>query len=418
MKIAYLTSQYPAVSHTFVMREVHALRDIGFDIETFSVRRAAPQDCLDTSMQTERERTRSLLPPDIMEMMRACAWVLLTRPLRAARALAWGVLRRGSQQAGRLKGLAYFLEGVQLAQWLERHGFDHLHCHFGNAGSSTGLIGARLAGIPFSITCHGSELRDIDKNRLVEKIHEAGFIVCVTHYGRVQLMMVCPPHLWEKLHVVHCGAPPVMAAPPLVRGDSNSTSEILCVGRLSREKGHVVLLDALRRLRDRGVACRCTLVGDGPLRGEVESRIADLGLTDSVVLTGALAPDDVVRHYVSADVVVLASFSEGAPVVLMEAMSYGRPVVATNVGGVSELVEHGRTGTLVAPGDAGALSRAIADVLDDRDRAAAMGEAARRHVGAVFNVAQSAERLGRLFRQQGDAEPVSETLRDTGAPPC
>ncbi len=418
MKIAYLTSQYPAVSHTFIMREVHALRDLGFNIGTFSVRRASAQDCLDQATQDELDKTKWLLPIRIAAFARACGWATLTRPWLTARTLAWAVLSPGSKHGGRLKWLAYFLEAVQLARWLERDGFDHLHCHFGNAGSSAGMLAASIAGIPFSITCHGSELRDIDKHRLLEKVDAAAFLACVTHFGKVQLMMACPPTQWRKLEIIRCGAPPCDAAQQDSANDTAKAQNILCVGRLSREKGHVILLEALASLHDRGVAFTCTLVGNGPLRSEVEQHIDRLKLTNSVTLTGALAPDEVAKHYAIASVVVLASFSEGAPVVLMEAMAHGRPVVATNVGGVSELVEHGRTGTLVAPGNAAALAQAIKNVFDHPDVARTKTDAAKRHVAETFNVEESAKRMGTLFQQAQAPQPAADALHDTEASPC
>jgi len=189
-----------------------------------------------------------------------------------------------------------------------------------------------------------------------------------------------------------------------------SRHRILCVGRFSPEKGHLVLLDSLAVLRDRGCPFVCTLVGDGPLRSVIEGHVADRNLRDVVTLTGALPPDRVQTRYEEADLVVSASFSEGIPVVLMEAMAQGLPVVATRVGGVPELLRHGQTGLLVAPGDAAELADAIQWVLDHPEASRAMGDSARRFVRQEFCLDTAADRLMTLFEQAVETRKRNKTL--------
>ena len=197
-----------------------------------------------------------------------------------------------------------------------------------------------------------------------------------------------------KVHVIRCGypLPKEEEIPPYPR-----TSSILCIARLAPEKGHEVLLAALALLRQRGVDFHCTLVGDGPLAGRIRKMIATLGLKNHVTMTGALPPADVYDHVGKSDILVLASYGEGIPVALMEALAQKRPVVATAVGGIPELVRDGVEGRLVAPGDATALADAMADMLENPEVAARMGDAGRAAVARMHDPKSSARRMRDLF---------------------
>ena len=394
MKIAYLTSLYPAVSHTFVLREVQSLRARGHEIATFSIRKPAPQDIRGAEAEAEARGTRWLIPAVLASYMGAIFWAVATRPVETLRNFAGAVGATGLSIRDRLSWAIYFVEAVQLAHWLVREKFEHLHCHFGNTGSNTGMLAAELAGIPFSITCHGSELNEPEKFRLEDKATRAKFIVCVSKFGRARLMHISPPELWGKFHVVRCGVDGIEAS-PLVPHEG--PGRIVCVARMSAEKGHLVLLDSLALLKERGVSFACTLVGDGPLRAAIEKRSHELGLDNALTMTGSLEPARVAEEFQRCDVAVLASFSEGVPVVLMEAMAHGRPVVATRVGGVAELVEHGKSGFVVSPGDVAELADALAKLLTDPRLARQMGDAGVGTVGHEFSIPRSAELLERLF---------------------
>jgi len=397
MRIAYLTSQYPAVSQTFITREVILMRALGFDIRTYSVRRADRDSCFDDSLTDEAKRTKWLLPPPLGELMRACLWTVVTRPIKTAQTFFDAAFSRDSRYAGRVKWLGYYVEAILLAYWLVRDKIDHLHCHIGNSGSSTGMLAATLSGLPFSVTCHGSELREIKKHRLAEKVRRAAFVACVSQFGRAQLMLACEAEQWEKLLIVRCGVLHVEL--PNTTGEilNSGPAEILCVARLSKEKGHLVLLDALAKLRKQKLSFHCTLVGDGPMRCQIDRHCAKLELEPFVTMTGFVPPEQMGRYYLSANIVVLASFSEGVPVVLMEGMEYRKPVIGTLVGGTAELIEHGRSGLLVPPGDGLALAAALRRVIENPVPVARMVEAAHRHVRSEFDVTHSANLLAKAF---------------------
>ncbi len=394
MKIAYLTSKYPAVSHTFILREVAALRARGVDVGTFSIRAATDADVRGEEAARERDATRALVPIPWGEVAGALVWALTTRPGAACSVLFRYATGGGMGLRERFKWLAYGVEGILLARWLRQRGVQHLHCHFGNSGSNAGMFAAEVAGIPFSITCHGSELNDPHGFRLPDKVANAAFIACVSKFGRARLMHVCEPDDWRKLHIVRCGLAPGTPDPYPAADDGQ---HIVCVARLSAEKAHLVLLEAFKQVLEARPSVKLTLVGDGPMRAAVESRITDLAIQESAVLTGSLEPARVAEFYKACHVVVLASFSEGVPVTLMEAFAHGRPVVATRVGGVPELVEDGASGYVVAPGDVAELRDALLSVLEDPQRAREMGEVGAKRVADEFNEVRSAEELERLF---------------------
>jgi glycosyltransferase involved in cell wall biosynthesis len=401
MKVAYVTSLYPAVSHTFILNEVLALRRLGLEIGCFSVNRPSERDILGAEAAREAAATRSILPLPPGQTLKAVAWCL-GRRLPALTGVLKRVLPKGGGLKARLKWTAYLLEGILLAYWLSKDGYGHLHCHFGNSGSNAAQIAAQIAGIPFSITCHGSELNDPYGFRLPQKARDAAFIACVSKFGRARLMHVCDRRDWEKFKIVRCGLAP--SAPDPYPGISDAPADILCVGRLSPEKGHFILFDAFEALQRKGLAARLTIVGDGPLRRELEERAASLPKPENVAFTGSLEPRLVAERIRASSLVVLASFSEGVPVVLMEAFQHGRPAVATRVGGIPELVDQGESGLVVSPGDSGELAEAIEKIMANPLLAENMGKKGSEKILGEFNEAFSAQKLKTLFEaaQAGD----------------
>lgn len=394
LKIAYLVSRYPAVSHTFILQEVQALRALGHQIDTFSVRRAAPADVFGAAAEDEAQRTRAILPVNPIQCAYSVLWALITRPVNTLKALFEAEAVLDMSLIHRAMWLFYYVEAVVLARWLVLGGHQHLHCHFGNNGSNTAYLAALISGLPFSMTLHGIDLDQYEKFRLPRKIAISAFTVCISKLGRARMMQICQGSSWGKLRVVHCGLDlgqrrEVAPAPGI--------GHIVCVARLSEEKGHLVLFEALKQLQREGLTFQCTLVGDGRLRPQLEARVRELGLADVVRFVGALPPDQVAEWYAKCDAVVLASFGEGIPMVLMEAMSFGRPVVATRVGGIAELVEDGVSGYLAHAGSAKDLARGIGKLLRDPDHARALGANAVEAVTTHFRLDTSAQKLDALF---------------------
>lgn len=393
MKIAYLISLYPAQSHTFIEREIAGLRALGVEISTFSVRRPRPGDVLGETAKVEAGRTRWLMPPPVGSLLSALCWAAHTRPRLSLRVLADALANsRGMRE--KLKWLAYFVEAVLLARWIDDEGGQHLHCHFGNSGSSTALLASQLVAVPLSITFHGIDLDDPETFRHAKKLQRCAFAICISEFGRSLLLENTSPSYADKVHVVRCGCvpPPEEDIEPAPR-----SGRIICVARLSPEKGHKILLEALSLLRQRGVGFHCTFVGGGPLEQEIRNLAELLGLSVQVTLTGPLPPSQVAEQLKRSDVAVLASYGEGIPVVILEAFGYRRPVVATCVGGIPELVRSGENGFLVPPGNATALADALQALLGDSALAASFGEQGRRAVLSRHDPETAAEEMRRLF---------------------
>ena len=394
--IAYLTGHYPKVSHTFIQREVLALRKLGLDICTCSIRRADDKDINHDQMdelastffvlQTAKSPTR---------MLGALARRVTRNPggmLRALR-LAWTTRAPGARAA--LWQLFYFLEAVVLARHLEEIGARHLHNHFVDGSCTVAMLTSELTGIPFSFTLHGpTELFEPAVWRLDEKIARAAFSVFISHFARSQGMLFSDPAHWDRMRIVHCGIEPHRYG---TARQAEPGKNILFIGRLAAVKGATLLLDAFVRVLETHPDAHLTLVGDGPDRPTLEAKVKRLGIADQVTFTGYLGQDDVAAALNAADLLVLPSFAEGVPVVLMEAMAARLPVIASRVGGVQELVEDGVSGRVLPPGDIDALVAALDGLLSDPDMRAQMGQAGRAKVVAEFDVAREAQWLSQLF---------------------
>ena len=395
----YLTGEYPRATDTFIQREVAALRELGVDVRTATVRptdaahHVGPEQRTEAAatfaVQTAARNPRTLL---------ASHWACLRRaPLRWLRAI-WLGLRTGRPGLrGLLWQIFYTAEAGVLAEHLHRADAFHLHNHFGNSSCSVAMIAAAMAGIPYSYTLHGPmELFEPMAWRIDEKIARASFVACISHFARSQGMLFSDPRHWQRMHVVHCGVDPALYDAP--QRPAGAAPVLLFVGRLAAIKGLGLLLEAVAALRGHYPALRLVVVGDGTDRARLEARASLPDLAGAVTFTGYRAQAEVARELAACDVFVLPSFAEGVPVVLMEAMASRRPVVATRVAGVAELVEDGVSGHLVAPGDPAALTKAIEALLADPVTRTRMGEAGRRRVEAEFDARREAAWLLAILR--------------------
>jgi colanic acid/amylovoran biosynthesis glycosyltransferase len=395
------------VSHTFVQREVLALRRRGVDVRTFTIRRARPSELLSRTDHEEYRTTVAVLPARWSALLTSHLTAFAASP----RAYVGTVLRALGLAPPGLRGrvwqLFYFAEAIQVWRECEKRGVSHLHAHFANVGSDVALLAASFGATAgrgpstWSFTMHGpAEFYDVTIHRLAEKVAASDFVACISDFCRSQLMGVAAREHWQKLHVVHCGVDTEEFA-SVERGPHTAGVSVLSVGRLVDRKGHAVLLEAVRRLRAGGIDVRAIVVGDGPARGQLGALAEELGIAAAVEFAGAVGQDEIRRFYESADVFCAPSFAEGVPVVLMEAMAMGLPVVATRVMGVPELVEDRVSGKLVAPGRADLLAEAIGELAAEPAERRRLGEAGRSRVIAEFDIDRSAAQLQRLFETGG-----------------
>lgn len=398
MRIAYVCNRYPAISNTFIMREVQALRAQGVEVDVVSVRRPPREQLLAEADREEYERTSFVLPPNLAELVAAHVRALATRPRRYAATLAAALRLAPPGLRGTVWQVFYFVEAGLVWDRCRRRGVSHLHAHFAYVGSDVALLAARLGGWSWSFSMHGPpEFYEVERTRLPQKVRDAEAVICISDFCRSQLMALMEPHSWDKLRVVHCGIGVAEFASELPSRNGTADVEVLTVGRLVPVKGHPVLLEALAELRGRGLAVRATIVGEGPQRAGLERMAARLGLSGSVRFTGAVGQDDIRPHYERADLFCLPSFAEGLPVVAMEAMAMGLPVVATRIMGIPEIVEEGETGLLVPPARSDLLADAIARLAQDPELRASMGAAGRRKVEAEFDSERTAAELREVY---------------------
>jgi glycosyltransferase involved in cell wall biosynthesis len=407
--LAYLVSRYPAVSHTFILREVLALRARGLRIEVASVN---PPDRRDTEMgpeeRDEASRVYGLKHRGLRDALPALLWALATRPLALARTLVQSLsFGRGLR---RFYAIAYAVEAAMLCRWMQARELQHLHVHFGNAAASVGVLAKTLSGCGLSLTIHGpDEFDDVFGQQLPAKVAAADRVVCISQFARSQLMRLCAPVQWPKLAVCRLGvdtrryAPRASATarPPLPR----RRLRLLCVGRLAPAKGQQLLLQACARLQGEGLDFELRLVGDGPDRAPLEHALQALGLSGRVSLLGARNQSEVREELALADLFVLPSLAEGIPVVLMEAMAFGLPTLSTTVNGIPELIRDGETGLLVSPGDVSALCAALRRLLTEPTLRATLAGHGRRQVRAHFELDRNLARLAEIFAGLPHVQP-------------
>ena len=289
--------------------------------------------------------------------------------------------------------LIYLAEACCLVPLMRQFGAEHLHAHFGTNSADVAMLARTLGGPPYSFTAHGPEefFRPVN---LREKIHRSAFAIAISSFGRSQLCLWAQHDDWSKIKVVHCGlernfyegAEPQPAVVP----------RFVCVGRLAEAKGQQLLVEAMALLASRRVYCELVLAGDGPARGDIEALIARSGLRQRVRITGWISSREVRKELLAARALVLASFAEGLPVVIMEAMALHRPVLSTYVAGIPELVRPGETGWLFPAGSVSDLAQAMEECLATSSvELRRMGEAAHRRV-AVRHAIERSE-LAALF---------------------
>jgi glycosyltransferase involved in cell wall biosynthesis len=399
LKVAYTMSRFPKLTETFILYEILALEKMGVQVELFPLLHEKQSVRHPEAAKMEQ---RAHFHPFISGKILAANLHYILRKPRTYFGTLTEVL------AGTFGSVNFFVgaigiypKAVRMAYEMEKLGVAHLHAHFCTHPAVAALIVHRLAGISYSFTAHGSDLH-VERRMLDQKIKAAAFAITISNFNKNVMIEECGEAMADKIFVVRCGVD-VDQFKPNFKKEANRPFQIVCVASFEEVKGHQYLVEACKILRDRGVNFQCHLVGYGPLRNQVIQQVNRLGLADCIVIHPPRPRQEIINMLTEADVKVLPSVPtkqgkrEGIPVVLMEAMACGLPVVSSQLSGIPELVENSRSGILVEPRDARGLSDALIQLYENPQLRRKMGEAGREKVVREFNLQKNAERLAKLF---------------------
>ncbi len=399
MKIAYFVNQYPKVSHSFIRREILQLEKDGYEIERYALQ-ANRDELVDPLDLAEYEKTRFVFYQSKIWIILIFFRTLLRAPVKFVKTLLFTLKISHHSDRGLLIHLAYLVEACVIVHWQRQHRIEHIHAHFGTNSATVVMLARLLGGAPYSFTVHGPREFDFPEFiALKEKIIYSKFVVAISHFGRSQLYRWVPQEYWHKVKIIHCALDSKFFDESRPLPDTSEKS-LLYVGRLCPEKGAMLLLQALRQVIDQGYRCQLTLAGDGPIRVMLEQQIKALKLEDVVSISGWISSDTVKQYILDSQLLILPSFAEGLPVVLMEAMALKRPVITTYIAGIPELVKNGENGWLIPASNLEALTAAIVQAVQaPHEQLQRMGEAGHQAVFKEHNITTQALKLGQLFRQ-------------------
>lgn len=397
MKVAYLVNQYPKISHVFIRREILAVEREGLEVARFAIRRTSDpiSDPIDIE---EANRTHTVLDAGWKSLLHASLSAALRRPVRFLRAVLLAVSVGVRSDRGILRHLVYLAEASVLLRWFARDGVRHVHAHFGTNSTTVAMLCRELGGPSYSFTVHGPEEFDnATPLGLRQKIRRSTFVAAITSYARSQLFRLCDFRNWSKIKLVRCGVDADFLGPePTPIGDA---PRLLSIGRLSEQKGQLLLIEALAMLQREGRDFDFVLIGDGELRDEIERAITRHALVEKVHVVGWARGDAIRRALDESCALVLPSFAEGLPVVIMEAFARARPVLSTFVAGIPELVVPGRNGWLVPAGSVDDLAEGLRQVLAcPRERLQAMGRCGREDAKRLHDIEVVAHEMSTHLR--------------------
>lgn len=403
LKVAYIMSRFPKLTETFILYEMLAMRQQGIQVEVYPLLREPVEIMHPEAVQfVEAAHFQPFISSPIV---RANLHFLWKKPFVYLKTL-WGLLRSNWGSFNFFTGvIGIFPKTVLFAYQMRADNVQHVHAHFASHPAAAGFIIHRLVGIPYSFTAHGSDLHR-DRHMLREKVAEAEFVAAISEYNRELIISECRGNYREKVNVVHCGVDTEVFRArahetPYEKGENPFL--ILCVGTLHEVKGQAYLIEACRQLQERGFNFECHFVGDGPDKKSLTELVEQAGLLDKVRFDGSLTRAEIARLLLDADVLTAPSVPtsdgrrEGIPVVLMEAMGSGVPVIASNLSGIPELVNDQLTGLLVPPRDATSLADALVSYLKDPDLRRRFGRAGREKVVGEFDLNKNAARLAQYF---------------------
>jgi glycosyltransferase involved in cell wall biosynthesis len=392
--LVYIIGTYPLLTTTFIDREIELLRRWGITLRVISLRR--PGGLLSPEQEVLQADVAYVLPVDVGGLVMNHMRFLVGRPVVFSKVLFGLLTRPHPSQRARLKTLLHFGEGVEVAALIRREfpDVDHIHAHFADRAATVALVAGRLLDLPYSLTAHANDIY-VEPTLLAEKISGASFVATCTGYNAS--FLACAAAGGSDIACIYHGLDAQQYRPDqtLRRGKLR----LLAVGQLKEKKGFSYLIEACQILRADGYEFSCEIVGEGPLRAELEAQVRDFSLEEAVTLRGALEHHEVIAAYREAAIFVLPCITaadgdrDGIPNVILEAMAMELPVVSTRHSGIPEAVADGETGLLVTPRDAAALAAALAGLMSDAERRRRLGREGRHRVVEAFDVETNVQQL-------------------------
>lgn len=401
--IAYIVQMFPGLTMTFIYREILGLRARGMKVAAFSIWKPR-RDELSREAVDLMDSTFYVFPLNLLHFLGAHLYYFFTRPLKYISTFLFRWRRPDGEAKGRFRPLYHFAEAVYLAREMERQKVRHIHAGFASNPATLALLISRLTGIGFSFAAHARGIF-AESVLMREKLAAARFVIASTRYNKDYLMAQFPDIATDKIRVIYHGVS-LQDFQPGGRGKRDGLPVILSVAQFREKKGLPFLIEACHILKSTGQEFECCIVGDGAQRGYLEALIEKYGLQDVVRLEGIVFQERLRDYYRRADILALPSVvasdgdRDGIPVTLIEAMATGCPVVSTFVSGIPELVQNGRTGLLVPPGDATALAEALLALLRDEGLRWHMGQTSRDRVVRQFDIEDSVAQVASLFTEE------------------
>jgi glycosyltransferase involved in cell wall biosynthesis len=397
--IGYFVNQYPKVSHSFIRREILALETQGYQIHRFALR-SNVDELVDPLDQIEWQKTRYILSQPLLLIIFTLLKRLAFQPIKFIKVLVNACKMGWRSDRGLLRHLIYFIEACLLYEWQQQTQITHIHAHFGTNSTTVVMFAYQLGGVNYSFTVHGPE--EFDKPEfieLTEKIIHSQFVVAISSYGRSQLFRWVDQQYWSKIHIIRCG----LAEDFLHSSFSeilSTAKPLICVGRLCEQKGQLLLLEAIKQLHDQGTKCELLLAGDGEMRPLIEQKIKAYQLENFVKISGWINSQQVKSYLQNSIALILPSFAEGLPVVIMEAFALHKPVISTYIAGIPELVIPNYNGWLIPAGEINSLVQAIQQLLStDSEQLKMMGQHGFEIVRQQHDIYKETQKLARLFEQ-------------------
>ena len=400
-KIAYITTCFGSLSHTFLRREVFTLRKLAVDISLFGIRPNAAEELSADNKQLVDE-TIYLYPLRIPDIIRFNFYFMITKPLNYFTSFLHALFNEEKSLLNHFRLIYHFLISPFTAFHMQRKGIGHIHAHFMNVPATLAMYCARILGISFSITMHSAGIaRDKKMLALRQKLMDAKFVVTTSHYGKDYIgekMYACK----GKIYVIRCGVD--LKKYNFVPHHTGKLI-LISIGRFVEKKGFTYLIKAAKLLKEEGVSFIVNMVGEGPLKTEIGKQVKDFGLEHEVVFKGPLSESQVRAEFSKSHMLIVPSVEsrtgdkEGVPIVIMEAMASGTFVIATEHSGIPEIVKNRITGFLVPERDPCAIAGAVKLAQNDADLTNGCIHRARTFLYKEGNIEESAKVMKKILEK-------------------